>query len=137
MWRKIMVLSSVSGISSNYSNLKSVNSNPEYKINSGSSDSTSFKGEASDEKREEIKKQVKKVYNKGFLTGAALTALLCIGDYFLEHFIANKKSDKIVDSLDFSCFENGKEIKNTTKAASEMRIPFISTIKKLIGRIKK
>jgi len=131
-----MVLSSVSGISTNYSNLKLVNSNSECKINSDSSGLTSFKGEASDEKRDEIKKQVKKVYNKGFFTGAALTALLCIGDYFLEHFIDNKKSDKIVDSLDFSCFENEKEIKNVAKKAQEIRIPFISTIKKLLSRIK-
>lgn len=131
-----MVLSNMSGISANYSNLKSVNPNSECQTNSGSYDSTYFRGEISDEKREEIKKQVKKVYNKGLITGIVVTALACIGDYALEYFI-DKKADKDFDKLDFSCFENEKEIKNGAKKASAIRIPFVSTIKRLLSKIKK
>lgn len=133
-----MVISSVSALSANVNNTKSINANPTYKTNANYSDSTSFKSETNnDEKKDEIKKQVKKVYYKGLFTGVGLTTLLCIGDYLLDYFIDDKNADKICKSLDFSCFEDGKEIKNTAKATSEMRIPFINTIKKILSKIKK
>lgn len=92
-----MVVQSVSGIKPN-SYEKIQNKNISFKSNSPS-DSNNLTSLNEDQKREEIKKEVKKIYNKGFITGVILTAGFCLFDFLGEHlshkFLGN--TEKVSD----------------------------------------
>lgn len=124
-----MTVQSVSGVSSNLSNIQKTKFSSKNGLDSNFNASAPFKSESVDEKREAANKLIKKVYQKGFITGAVITALVCVVDYVAEHLI-----DKHFNKMDTSLLDGAREVE---KSANNIRIPFVNSIKKLFRIIKK
>lgn len=89
-----------------------------------------------EEKKEAIRKEVKKIYNKGVITGVILTIMVGMADYATDYFLDkhyNKKFDEELSRLS----GDAKKVKELERPAKEAYIPLISIIKKLFGKIKK
>lgn len=116
-----MALTSVSALSlKNNQQIKFTSNN-----NASNHDKTAFKNDGDSEKREAVKKQVRKIYNKGVITGAILVTAVFALDYLGEYF-ANKHFNKVdTSSLD--------TVKDTEKIVSDIHIPF----KWILGKVKK
>lgn len=89
-----------------------------------------------EEKKRAVRKEVKKIYHKGVITGVILTIMVgitdCAADYFLyKHY--NKKFEEELSHLS----GDAKKAKELERPAKEAYIPLISIIKKLFGKIKK
>lgn len=94
--------------------------------NASSYDMTAFKNDNDNEKREAVKKQVKKIYNRGVITGAVLATAVFALDY-LGEYLVNKHFNKVDTS---SIME---EVKKMEKIDTDIHIPF----KWIFGKIKK
>ena len=120
-----MAIQTISSFSSNSSSKKQIKTDFENNKNLAYNKSTTFKSESDDEKREAIKKQIKKIYTKGFITGAILTAAVCIFDY-LGEYLVNKHFNKLDTSI-------LNETKDTEKIVTDIHIPF----RWILGKFKK
>lgn len=132
-----MILQKISSYNPNSYSTSQINIDKETTFGEGVSPSSNN----SEEKEKRAKQYVKSVYTKGFLTGAASIVLIGAADWAINHFgekaydkITDKKSD--TDLADLIKNEK-KEIEKVTLPNGDEYIPILSTLKKIVGKLKK